>query len=245
MTKRRSYRRGFAVTTLIGLEERRATVWQVFSRTVKRNTIVELCGKRQTERSLYNFHESIVDALRPMLKEGVRSIVAVAPMKTDYAAQFLDHVRKHHAWLTQGKGAGVAAFGELVGSAGQFDEVSDLVKTKEFQKLTGKTASEEASRMVDTLEKSLNSADDSTVILYSLSEIEELVFGEWIHGSLKPEHLMITDKYLEGYRDKNRINRLLQISKNKSVKTRVVSFETPAGKRLGQMGGLVCVAKSS
>jgi stalled ribosome rescue protein Dom34 len=49
---------------------------------------------------------------------------------------------------------------------------------------------------------------------------------------------MLTDKYLADSEDKNRIHRLLQISKNRKVKTRIVNAETPAGKRVSQFGGI-------
>jgi len=50
---------------------------------------------------------------------------------------------------------------------------------------------------------------------------------------------MLTDKYLADSEDKNRINKLLQISKNRKVKTRIVNVETPAGKRISRFGGIV------
>jgi hypothetical protein len=36
----------------------------------------------------------------------------------------------------------------------------------------------------------------------------------------------------------------MQIAANKKVRTRVVDAESPAGKRLGQLGGIVCLAKT-
>jgi len=46
---------------------------------VKLSLRLELDGKRTDEKVLYNFHESVVDALKPVLKEGVRSIVVTSP----------------------------------------------------------------------------------------------------------------------------------------------------------------------
>ena len=242
MTKARrkqGYKRGYPVALLAGFESDVAVLWQVFSNIVKLHLKVNLGGKRTDEKALYNFHESVVDALRPVFKEGIRSIVVTAPMKTTYAADFLDHVQKHHAYLVQSKMSNRATFAELVGSADQPHKVADMVKTKEFLRLIAETTSEEADHIVNALEKHFFSTDSNSVVLYSLKEIEDMVYGRDIHNNLRTEYLMLTDKYLADSADKNRINRLLQISKNRKVKTRIVNVETPAGKRISQFGGIV------
>lgn len=240
MKQKHGYRRGYSVAILIGFEENRAILWRVFSNVVKPLATMELMRMRKDEKALYNFHEDVVNALRHVLEEGVKSIVVAAPLRTTYAEQFLNHVRKHHAWLTQDSGSGMAVFGRLVGLAGTFSEVANLVKTKEFRKLISETTSEEADRIVDVLEKRLNEIGSGTVVLYSLKEIENLIYGQWKQSNLKPEYLMLTDRYLAEHKEKNRIHRLLQIAKNKNVKTRIVSAETAAGKRLSQFGGIIC-----
>ena len=224
---------------LVGFEDDHAVLWQVFSHVVKLHLTLELGGKRTDDRVLYNFHESVVDGLRPVLKEGVRSIVVTAPMKTTFAADFLDHVRKHHAYLIQSKRPNRAVFAKLVGSADQPHKVAELVKTKEFSKLITETTSGEADHIVNTLEKHLFSNDSNADALYSLKEIEDIVYDRKRHNDFRTEYLMLTDKYLADSKDKNRIHRLLQISKNRKVKTRIVNAETPAGKRISQFGGVV------
>lgn len=224
---------------LVGLESDHAVLWQIFSHVAKPQLTVKLGGNRADERVLYNFHESIVDALRPILKEGVRSIVATAPIRTGYAAAFLDHVRKHHAYLIQSKGTGRVTFAELVGSADQPYEVAELAKTNEFRKLIAETTSEEADHIVNELEKHLSNASSSSAVLFSLKEIEDMIYDRKKQDDSKSEHLMVTDIYLANSKDKNRINRLLQISNNRNVKTRIVNGETPAGKRISQFGGMV------
>ena len=213
----------------------------MFSEVVKLDGTVERGGESERVK-LYDFHESIVNALRPTLKEGVRSIVIAAPARTDYAANFLDHIRKHHAWLVR-EGPNAATFGELVGSAGQLHEVHELVKTKGLREVIGETTSRDAGSIVAALEKSLDSDDSGTVVSYSLEEIEDLVYGRHERSSLRPEHVVLTDKYLADTKDRGRILRLLQISKNKGIKTTIINAETRAGLRLSQLGGLVCFAK--
>jgi stalled ribosome rescue protein Dom34 len=237
--RKRGYKRGYPVALLVGFEDDHAVLWQVFSHVVKLHLTLELGGKRTDERVLYNFHESVVDALRPVLKEGVRSVVVAAPMKTTYAVDFLGHVRKHHAYLIQSKSPDRATFAELVGSADQPHRVAELVKTKEFRKLIADTTSGEVDHIVDALERHLYSVDSDSVVLFSLKEIEDMVYNRERQNDFRTEYLMLTDKYLADSEYKNRIHRLLQISKNKKVKTRIVDAETPAGKRISQLGGIV------
>lgn len=239
---RRRYKRGYFVAVLIGFEEKRAVLWQIFSKIVKHHVTVEM--EINNNKNLYNFRESVVDKLRPLLREGVRSIIITAPMKTNYAKDFLNHVQKHHQWLFQENSSNNTTFGELVGSATQLHEVSELIKTKQFRSLLSETTSEDADLIINTLEKRLNEANGGSVILYSVKDIEELVNNQLERSKLKPEYIILTDKYLTDTKEKNRVHRLLQISKNKNIKTRIVKAETKAGVRLSQFGGLVCFTKT-
>jgi stalled ribosome rescue protein Dom34 len=203
------------------LEVDHAILWRVFSNVVKPHVTLRLSGARADTKALYSFHEAIVDALRPALKEGVKSIVVAAPLKTDYSQVF------------------------LVGSASNPHEVAELVKTKRFRDLVSETTSADADRIVDALERWINDLEDGAIVLYSLEEVEDLIYSKWSSGGVKPEYLMLTDEYLLNRREKNRINRLMQILNNKGVKTVVVDADTSAGNRLKQLGGLVCLARST
>jgi stalled ribosome rescue protein Dom34 len=241
LTAKRGYKRGYPVAVLVGLEDDRAVLWRVFSNVVKHEKTLWMDGNREDSRAAYNFHESIINALRPMLKEGVKSIILASSPRTGHAHEFITHTREHHAWLTQGPNK--ATFSETTGSAGTLYEVAALTRTPKFHRQISETTSEETGHLVDTLEKRLNTPDQSTVVLYSLKEIEDLIFNAWKPGKPSPEQLMLTDKYLSESREKNRIHRLLQIAKNKNVKTRIVDAESAAGKRLTQLGGLVFFAQ--
>ena len=241
MTKgRRHHKRGYPLAVLVGLEERRAVLWRVFSEIAKLDSIVE----REKGKTPYDFYESIVNTLRPAFKEGTRSIVVAAPARTDYAKDFLNHVQRHHVWLVR-EGPNAAIFGELVGSAGQPHEVHELVKTKEFRDVIGDTRSRDADNIAAVLERSLNLEDSGSAVSYSLEEIESLVYGRQGQSNLTPEHVVLTDRYLSETKNKGRLQRLLQISKNKGIKTTIVSADTGPGLRLSQLGGLVCLANSN
>jgi len=53
----------------------------------------------------------------------------------------------------------------------------------------------------------------------------------------------LTNKYLAETKEKGRAQRLLQISKNRNVKTTVIKVESKAGVRLSQLGGIVCITE--
>lgn len=240
MGQKKGYRRGYPVAVLAGLEEDRAVLWKVFSNVVKPEKTVWLNGTWNDQKAVYNFLESVINALRPTLKEGVRSIILAAPARTGYTQIFIDHVGAHHAWLTQGPGK--ATFSHATGSATTTSDVAALARTPMFTRLVGETTQKESENLIDILEKHLNASDQHTYTLYSLKEIEELILAPQKPGTPKPEYLMLTDKYVANCREKHRINRLMQIAANKNVKTRVVNAESSSGHRLTQLGGMVCLA---
>lgn len=239
---KRGYKRGYPVALLVGFEEDEAVLWQVFSQVVKPLLTLKLTGNRTDERGLYEFHESVVDALRPTIKEGVRSIVITAPMKTTYSNAFLKHVQKHHSYLLQTKGTTKATFAQLIGSANEPHKVAELVRTKEFQNLLVTTTSGEADQIVAALEKSLNANQH---VLFSLEEIEDIIYSKDRKEHFNATYMILTDKYLAESHQKSRVHRLLQISANKKVTTRIIESGTPAGKRITQFGGIVFFALQS
>lgn len=235
----KAYRRGYPVAVLAGIECDRAVLWQVFSQVAKQMQTVSLAGNRSDPKALYNFHESIVNALRPAMREGVKSVIIASPSKTSYAQEFQNHLKTHQAWLVQGQNK--AAFSIITGSASAPSEVAALTRTASFKQLISETTAQETENLLEILEKRLSVAGN--LVFFSLEEAESLILADKPTGKPTPEYLLLTDEYLSGSRRKNRVQRLLQIAKNKSVKTRVIPAESAAGKRLTQLGGLVCLAK--
>jgi stalled ribosome rescue protein Dom34 len=200
---------------------------------------LKLEGRRTDEKILYNFHESLIEALKPILREGVKTIVVAAPARTTYTTDFMEHIRKHHRYLIQSKSPNRANFAELVGSADSPTQVAELVKAPQFTKIVAETTSEEADHIVGALEKQLSDAGDGAVVLYSLQEIEDIIYDRNRKDDFENTYLLLTDQYLAASRSKSRIHRLLQISQNKKVKTKIMSLETAAGARISQFGGIV------
>jgi stalled ribosome rescue protein Dom34 len=235
------YKRGYPVAVLAGLEETYVALWKVFSRVIKHEKNLTLDGTRSSPKTLYNFHESIINSLRPTLKKGVRSVILASPPRTSYAKEFIKHVRQHHAWLTQGPTK--VAFSQISGTASTQSQVAALTRTRRFHELISQTTSEETENLLDLLEKQLNTSNRGDSVLFSLEEAENLILKRYKPGRPQPEYLLLTDRYLLDSREKTRLNRLMQIAQNKNVKTRVITAESATGVRLTQLGGIVCIVQ--
>ncbi len=238
---KKRYKRGYPVAILIGLEEDTAVLWKVFSNVAKPETTLHVNGTRNNPKALYNFHESIINALRPTLKEGVRSIILASPARINHNQEFINHVSEHHKWLTQGPNK--AALSKITGSANTPSQVAALTRTPVFSQIISETAAEETENLIQILEKRLNASDNNNLVLFSLEEAENLILKRHKPGRPKPEYLMLTDKYLADNREKNRLHRLIQIAENRNVRTRIINAESPAGVRLTQLGGFICLAQ--
>jgi stalled ribosome rescue protein Dom34 len=233
--KPKGYRRGYPVAILIGVEPDHAVLWQIYSQVAKPQQTIPLNGERRDQKAVYNFHEAIVNALRPTFKEGVKSIIIASAPRTSFASDLQSHISGHHSWLTQG--ANRASISLIIGSAGTGPQVAALSKKPEFKQLIEENAAEETENILELLERRLN---DNQVV-YSLEEAETLIMQVQPPGKPQPEYLLLTNDYLAGCRQKNRLHRLMQIAQNNKIKTKVVNAESTAGARLKQLGGLICL----
>jgi stalled ribosome rescue protein Dom34 len=236
-------RRGYSVVLIIGLEDMRAIFWRMYSESIKPDVIIKRGRKRenQDDKQVYAFHEEVVNALRPIIKEGVKSIILVNPVKTKYADEFLSHVSKHQNWLSQ-KGSTPLSIGKLEGSVTNIEEVTNFSQTPSFLATMGETNEKEASRIVDELEERLGKLEDKTNLLLTVKEIEGLL-DEKTWMKIKPVYIVLTDEYMEKNTQKQRINRILQLAKNKQVKTRIITADTDSGARIEQFGGMICITE--
>jgi stalled ribosome rescue protein Dom34 len=237
----KSYRRGYPVAVLIGIEESCAAIWQIYSHVAKPQTTIRLAGSRKDQKAQYNFHETILNALRQTLKAGVKSLIVASPPRTSYGQDFQAHLKGHHAWLMQG--ANRASVSLIMGWATTPAQVSALTKTSEFKNLIVENAEQETENLLEILEKRLNAANN--LVAFSLPEAENLILTPQSQGKTQPEYLLLTDAYLAGSRQKSRLQRLMQIAQNKKVKTRVIKEDSTAGARLTQLGGIVVLLKTA
>jgi stalled ribosome rescue protein Dom34 len=235
----KKYRRGYPVAILIGAEAEHADIWQIFSHVAKPQQTIRLYGNRNEQKAIYNFHEAIINSLRPRLKEGVHSVIVASPPRTSYAQDLHKHILSHHAWLTQG--ANKTTVSLIVGSGSTPAQVSALTKKLEFKELIQENATQETENLLEIIEKQINKADN--LVFFSLEEAEKFIVNPQPQGKPQPEYLLLTDKYLTSTRQKGRLHRLMQLAQNKKIKTRVINAESNAGQRLTQFGGIVCLAK--
>jgi len=242
VTKKKSYRRGYAVATVVGLNTNQAVVWSVFSRVVKAEKTIKRNVYETNSKTMYTFHEEIVNALRPSVQSGVRSIILVSPHRSNYTEQFFQHIKTHQSWLIQGSSK--VSFAEMAGTATSLAEITTLTRDPKFKQVIAQITEKETGDLLELLEKRFSSSNQEPLALYSFEEIETNILNPRKKDGPQLEYLLLTDEFLSRSSQKDRLHRLIQIAANKHVKTRVVKADSPAGKRLTQFGGIVCLIKS-
>jgi len=226
---RRRRRRGYPVAILIGLEGNQAFIWDVYSESVKP-------GERIRGDDGYNFYESIVDIIRPSVKRGIKSILIAAPHKNDYQ-KFMNHIGKHQGWLLRGWSLNTVSFEHIPAPAFTADQVRDLVKARGFMEKFTEVYQEDLQQVMNVLEKRLNDLKGIETLLFTLKEVENAVYGD----DESPEYILITELFRT--KNRRRTQRLLHVAANKNIKTRIIKQDTPAGARITQLGGLVCMVR--
>jgi len=206
------------VAVLVGVEQDHAALWQIFSNVAKQQQTIPLSGDRKDQKALYSFHEAIVNALRPTLKEGVKSVIVASPPRTTFGQEFLSHIKSHHQWLMQGTNKAIIS--QIIGSASTKPQVAALTSTTQFKELIQENASEETENLVEILEKRLNTSDN--LVLFSLQEAENMILSAQIVGKPQPEYLLLTDEYIACTRQRGRLHRLMQVAQNRGFNLSVL-----------------------
>jgi stalled ribosome rescue protein Dom34 len=214
---------------MIGIRGLEAVTWEIYSESVKR-------GQKIDETSPYRLYEAIVDAVRPRIKQGVKTILVASTDEKNYAS-FMSHVERHQSWLLKGWELNKATFEHVPMAAMDERQVREIVKTNGFKKRVSEASSVDMSHVMEVLEERLNDPEGIETLLFSLDEIES-----YIYGGGEAECMLVTDQFHERHR--RRIHRLLQVAANRSTQTSIVSTDTAAGARLTQFGGLVCLIKT-
>jgi stalled ribosome rescue protein Dom34 len=241
LNPRRRRKRGYLMAILLRIEEEHATILKIFSKTAKLEKIIHVQGATNNPKTPYNFYEEIINTIRPTLKEGVRSIILVASPRNNSSREFLNHIHEHHKWLN--KGPNRVTISKIVDLASTPSQLLTFARTEKLRKIVSDTASEETENLIEILEKRLIIDEKKNYVLFSIEEIEDSILKRHKLGRPKPDYLLLTNRYLGETHDKNRLHRLMQIATNKKVKTRIIDAESPAGNRLTQLGGIVCLAK--
>jgi stalled ribosome rescue protein Dom34 len=240
---RRRVKRGHQVAILIGLHDNDAVFWKIFSETIRFHKRIRRGRKRksQNKKHLYHFHEEIINVLRPIIKEGIRSVILLSPPKEEYSNEFLNHVKKHHLWLLK-KGDKQVVFSKITGNQAKTQKDVYYLKTQDnFKEIVDETSNQEGLLILEDLTEIINRNEKFSKILYTWKEIEqELRFIKRNPNLPKPNYIILTEEYLKNPKNRNKIQRILQISKNLEIKTKIVKLESEAGTIVEQFGGLVC-----
>ncbi len=245
MTKKKRQKRGFLVALLVSFDEQAIYLWKIFTHQIREFKQVKLAKKwkNTTDKEKYHLYEDLVNLLRPIIKEGLKSVILANPPKHDYSSEFLEHVKKHHQWLIRLRGSNQVSFGQIVGNASSLDQANALIAEQKSVDVIRETTSVEGDLMINHFEKVINAKDKNAIFLYDLKEIENYVYKivqEEDSSGGKVDYLILTDNFLDSHAQKNRIHKLMQIAENKGILTRVITGESPAGTRVNQFGGIIC-----
>jgi stalled ribosome rescue protein Dom34 len=227
--KKRRKRRGYPVGVLIGLENKRSIFWNVFSNSVNSGVVKTWVDNE------YNFFESIVDELRPSIKQGIKTVLLVSDDKKKYEG-FIGHIEKHQGWMLKGYELNRVSFQFVEGSAKDGDAVMELVSASGFNDKIREAGEGDMRLVMSVLEKRLSSRDGIETLMFSLDEAEDAVYGG---GAV--EYIIASQRFQE--RRRRRMQRLFQVAENKGVKTRVLPPNSPYMGRVAQFGGLICLLR--
>jgi stalled ribosome rescue protein Dom34 len=223
--------RGYPVAVLIGLENKRALFWNIFSNSVKPGAV------KNWEDNEYNFFESLVDELRPSIKQGVKTVLIASESKKKYDG-FMGHIEKHQGWMLKGYELNRVVFQFVDGSARDVDAVTGLVNAFDFREKIRKAGEGDMKLVMSVLEKCLASREGIESLMFSLNEVEDAIYG-----SGEVEYILTSQTFQEQHR--RRIQRLFQVAENKGVKTRILPPDSPHTARVAQFGGLICLLRIS
>jgi len=242
-------KRGFLVALLIGFDEKEIHTWKVYSHSLRSYKTIKLTRKWKylDDKQIYKLLEELVNLVRLVIRDGLKSILLANPQKKDYSTIFLDHINKHHQWLVRSKGYNRVSFGEIVGNANDIESAKFLISQEKSLLIIHETTSDEINLLVKQLNKIINVGDPNKILLYSLEEIEALIYGKGKKDKSaadKLDFLIVTENFINRQKQKNRIHRLMQIANNKGIITKTISIENPAVDRFNQFGGILAFKKT-
>jgi stalled ribosome rescue protein Dom34 len=226
-TKRRP--RGYPVAVLIGLEDNKATFWDVYSKEVRPAIVLNKLGNN------YTFYECIVNELRPITKRGVNTVLLASDSRK-IVDLFMEHIEKHQGWMLKGYELNRVTFEYLEGSAIDVKDITTLVNESRFKKKIRKAMGDNEGIVMSVVERRLTLDKGTESLKYSLEEVEEAVYtGENV------EYIITTQSFEK--HNKRRVQRLFQVAEKKGFKTNIIPFSSPYNNRIEQLGGIICLMR--
>jgi len=214
---------------IIALGEPHTRIWDVYSESVKPAETVT------ATESQYRHHEDIIDQLRPRVKQGIKTVLVATP-NTDQYNSFMNHVKKHHGWLLKGYALNTVTIQHVKEPLNTIEEAKNLAASKQFRETLADASTMDLATVTGILEKRVNTAEGINTLRFSLTEVEDAVYGG---GGVRVDYILVSERFSEQHR--RRVQRLLQVAGNKGIKTRTVPGGTRLGARLSQFGGLIAL----
>jgi stalled ribosome rescue protein Dom34 len=248
LARRRKKKRGYSLAILVGFDQQIIHFWKLYSQRFKLYKRLTLPKKWKNcdDKQHYHYHEDIIDVLRPLIHEGVKSILLADLPDNDFTDRFLEHITKHHRWLIRSKRKNQVSFGQIKGKASSFKEVRWLLDQEKTQKILKSITLREGDLLIAQLEKTVNTEKKKQKVFYGLKELETLIYmggKKDDSASKKVDYLIMTDNYLNEHKQKGRIYRLKQIAENKGINTKILPEESHAGARIQEFGGILAFKK--
>lgn len=240
-------KRGYPVAFLIAFISMRVIYYKIYSERIESFKNKKLARKytNMEKNQKYHLFEEILTEIRPVLQSGLKSILLVSRIKQTEASDFLHHLKKHHKWIFNVNNPNSAYITVLTGDLTDMEQVASFTQNSSFKESLGQTVEKEVDSIITLLEKRLNNHEKS-FFLHSLKEIESLIYAGGTRKKkfkslpLIPEYILLTDEYLEEHPNKARLQRLLQIVRNRKIRLKIISSESSAGNRLTDLGGIIC-----
>ena len=205
-------------------------MWNIYSQSIKPDVVIK------RDSTPYNFYESIINQIRPSIKQGVKTILIASTNEKPYEA-FHKHIEKHQRWLIGGYELNQVTLEYVEGSANDIDAVVELIEESSLQRTIREASREDVNRVMRVLEKRLGTPEGIDTLLFTLNEIEEAIEEE----EPNLEYVLLTNEFQRRHR--RRTQRILQIAQNKRIKSMIVDSRSPMGERLTQFGGLICMTR--
>lgn len=220
-------RRGYPTAILIGLDNKTANIWLVYNESLKQGKTITKSG--DDEKSVYKHNEEIVEVIRALLTEGFNQLIIASTEKYTRKSGFMEYINRSHGWLTKR-----LAIKELDKKAVTRGDVLQLIKMNMIQESINEAAGETNELIMERLEKALNGSH----MIYTLRELAGILASE-----KAPDLVLITERFDAANRSSRLYQSTIQKVRNLRATVSIIKLDTPAGVRLEQLGGFVCVIR--
>ena len=219
-------RRGYPAAILIGLDNKTANIWLVYSESIKQGNTIQ---KAVDDKTGSKHNEEIVEAIRALLPDGFNQLIIASIEKYTRKSGLIEYINRSHVWLTKR-----LTVKELDKKAVMRGDVIQLIKMNLIQESVSEAAGEANEKIMERLEKALNTG----AVLFTIQELSDALNREE-----SPEFILVSEKYDVTWRRNRKYQRLVQLAKNMRATFTIVKHDALAYARLEQLGGFVCVIR--